>query len=149
MDRKIILWDIIKNIKRREYKNYHQKAIVTLDYNESLIVLISGGIDHVIYVWNPYIDTPVYCMKDHTSPITKIKFVDDPLHLLSLDSEGTMKVWNVRKLKCIYSFSVKSIKAVPEDFIVIANNLSILFYGKEINLYNYRIKDGKTNIEEN
>ncbi len=69
MDRVIFLWDIIKNQKRREYKGYHKKAIVTLDYNENLIVLVSGGIDHVIYVWNPYIDTPVFKMKDHISPI--------------------------------------------------------------------------------
>lgn len=60
MDKTIILWDIIKNKKRREYKGYHKKAIVTLDYNENLIILVSGGIDHIIYVWNPYIDTPVY-----------------------------------------------------------------------------------------
>ena len=120
MDRKIILWDIIKNKKRREYKGYHKKAIVTLDYNESLIVLVSGGIDHSIFVWNPYIDTPVYCMNDHNSPIQRVIFVDDPLHLLSMDAEGIVKVWNVRKLKCIYSFSVKTSKSLPEEFVFLS-----------------------------
>ena len=60
MDRKIIIWDKMKNKKRREYKNYHKKAIIALDYNDELIILVSGGIDHKIFVWNPYIDTPIF-----------------------------------------------------------------------------------------
>jgi WD40 repeat protein len=55
LDGKIILWDTIKLKKKREYVGFHQKGVVSLQFNENLIVLISGGIDHKIFIWNPYI----------------------------------------------------------------------------------------------
>jgi WD40 repeat protein len=55
LDSKIILWDTIKLTKKREYFGFHRKGIVTLQFNENLIILISGGIDHNIFIWNPYI----------------------------------------------------------------------------------------------
>ena len=149
MDRKIILWDIIKNTKRREYKNYHKKAITTLDYNENLVVLVSGGIDHIIFVWNPYINTPIYCLKNHKSPISKLLFVNDPLHLVSLDTSGMVKIWDVHKLVDMYTFSIKTPKNQLDNFIIISSPLSIIFYGKEFSVYDYRIKNRKMNFEEN
>ena len=149
MDRKIILWDIIKNTKRREYKNYHKKAITTLDYNENLVVLVSGGIDHTIFVWNPYINTPIYCLKNHKSPISKLSFVKDPLHLVSLDTSGVVKIWDVHKLVDMYSFSVKSPKNQLDNFVVISSPLSVVFFGKEFCVFDYRVKNRKMNFEEN
>lgn len=55
LDSKIILWDTIKLTKKREYFGFHRKGVVSLQFNENLIVLISGGIDHNIFIWNPYI----------------------------------------------------------------------------------------------
>ena len=75
-----------------------------MDYNDELIILVSGSIDHKIFVWNPYIDTPVFKINEHNSPITQLRFILDPAHLLSMDIEGVMKVWNLKKMRPIHSF---------------------------------------------
>ena len=54
LDGNLILWDTIKNTKKRVYKE-HRRGIVSLAFNESLILLFSAGFDHEFCVWNPYI----------------------------------------------------------------------------------------------
>lgn len=98
MDWKIILWDVGKLKKRREYAGHHKKAIVAMDYCEELVLLVSGSIDHVLFIWNPYIEAPVFKLQEHEAPIVGLKFVSDPLHLLSLDTDGILKVWNLKKM---------------------------------------------------
>lgn len=58
LDANLILWDTITNKKKRVYKE-HKRGIVALAFNESLILLFSGGFDHDICVWNPYIGKAV------------------------------------------------------------------------------------------
>ena len=45
LDRKIILWDLSKLLIKRIYSNHHKKAITVVEFNESLILLVSGGLD--------------------------------------------------------------------------------------------------------
>lgn len=54
LDGNLILWDTLHYKKKRVYKE-HKRGIVSLAFNESLILLFSGGFDHDICVWNPYI----------------------------------------------------------------------------------------------
>lgn len=45
IDAKLILWDTINNKKKRTYME-HSLGIVSLAFNEALILLFSGGFDH-------------------------------------------------------------------------------------------------------
>lgn len=54
LDKSIILWSTLDYRKVRVYKE-HMKGVVSLTFNESLILLISAGYDHQICIWNPYI----------------------------------------------------------------------------------------------
>ncbi|KRX07968.1 WD40-repeat-containing domain [Pseudocohnilembus persalinus] len=45
LDSKIILWETINYTKKRTYQE-HTRGIVSLAFNESLILLFSGGFDH-------------------------------------------------------------------------------------------------------
>ena len=79
LDSNIILWDTIKNKKKRVYSRHkgnekkgHKKGILSLAFNESLILLISAGFDHQIMVWNPYIDEPVFTLDGHNAPVVSV-----------------------------------------------------------------------------
>ena len=50
MDAKLILWDTITNKKKRTYLE-HQRGIVSLAFNEALILLFSAGFDHDVYIF--------------------------------------------------------------------------------------------------
>lgn len=56
LDSKLILWDTINNKRKRTYIE-HDRGIVSLAFNESLILLFSAGLDHeVIKIIFYYVD---------------------------------------------------------------------------------------------
>ena len=59
MDGKIILWNTI-NYKIKSIYKEHTRGILTMTFNESLILLFSSGFDHQICIWNPYISTLIH-----------------------------------------------------------------------------------------
>lgn len=153
LDRKIILWDTIENKKKREYKNYHKKGIVALDFNENLILLISGGFDHEIFVWNPYIDSPVHNLSGHAAPIVSLKFVDNPMHIVSLDSDMTIKIWDSKKFKCSDTMNVEEFEEKknfnPNGICLLTKPLKIIVIGKTLSFLEYDRNNNLTSADEN
>lgn len=47
LDGVLILWDTINNKRERVYKE-HTRGIISLAFNESLILLFSAGFDHEV-----------------------------------------------------------------------------------------------------
>jgi len=154
LDKKIILWDTIENRKKREYKGYHKKGIISLDFNESLILLISGGFDHEIFVWNPYIDAPVHNLSGHASPIISLKFINNPLHVVSLDTDFTLKIWDVKKFKCIDTMMMRENSEekksfLPQGICVLERPLKLIIPGKNLFFLDYDRNNNLTSADEN
>jgi WD40 repeat protein len=56
LDKTIILWNTLEKKRHKIYRE-HTRGVMSLAFNESLILLLSAGYDHMICVWNPYIST--------------------------------------------------------------------------------------------
>jgi len=72
--------------------------------------LFSAGFDHEIFVWNPYIDTPVFRVSEvnsHSAPIVSLYAIDHSPQLLSTDSDGILKVWDIRTFECMQTINVE------------------------------------------
>ena len=106
LDGLLILWDTINNKKKRIYKE-HTRGIISLSFNEALILLFSAGFDHDICVWNPYIDNLIYKITGHSSPLIGVQVIDGTSQVISLDSEGGVKIWDTKKFICVQQFNVE------------------------------------------
>jgi len=82
-------------------------GVVSLAFNPDFILLFSGGFDHEICVWNPYIDSPVYKVKAHAAPIVCINIIEHTPQLLSSDADGVVKVWDIRTFEMIQTINVQ------------------------------------------
>jgi len=100
LDKYWILWDTIDNKKKRIYHE-HTRGILSLAFNESLILLFSAGFNHEFYVWNPYIDKYIYKIVGHSSPLVGVIVIENTTQLVSLDSDGYVKVWDIKKFNCV------------------------------------------------
>lgn len=153
LDSKIILWDLLENNIKREYKGYHKKGIMALDFSESLILLISGGFDHEIYVWNPYIDSPVHNLSGHVKPIIGLAFVQNPLHIISVDEDGVMKVWDTKKFKCVDTLPLDNVEDKKSFKVAgicqIHSPIKIILYGKNLYAFGYDKNNSMTSADEN
>lgn len=80
MDGLIILWHTIlvdteKEDKYKRIYSNHRGGVVSLAFNEALILLLSAGIDHNIFVFNPYINTSIYQISSHSYPLVGIQVI--------------------------------------------------------------------------
>ncbi len=106
LDKYWVLWDTINNKMKRKNKQ-HTRGILSLAFNERLILLFSAGFNHEFYVWNPYIDKYIYKIVGHASPLIGVTVIENTSQLVSLDSDGYVKVWDVKKFNCVQTFSVE------------------------------------------
>lgn len=67
----------------------HCQGIDCFDYNHSLNVIVTGGVDHAVRVWNPYVTSkPVAIMKGHQSSIVDIIIHQRLGQVFSYDKDG-------------------------------------------------------------
>ena len=66
-----------------------------MTYSDTYRLLFSSGIDHLIFVYNPYFDTLMGQLNGHTSPICSLAVVDASAQLISADLDGVIKIWDM------------------------------------------------------
>jgi len=74
MDGLLMMWDTINCKKKWECKE-HTRGILSLAFNESVVLLFSAGFDHKICIWNPYISSLIYKIEGHLSPILTLRAI--------------------------------------------------------------------------
>lgn len=157
LDHKIILWETNGRTKQKVYEE-HTRGVVSLAFNESLILLVSAGIDHKILVWNPYIrnkisiilatdslfpfsEKSIFQITSHAFPVVSLTMIEKQNHFVSMDSSGAVRVWDVKKFKCIQSFSVETTdekhKFHPQAMTFIPKPLKLVMVGRTMQVYNY------------
>ncbi|XP_048575994.1 WD repeat-containing protein on Y chromosome isoform X3 [Nematostella vectensis] len=94
--------------KRKTYVFKVAKGVDCFDYNHSLNVIITGGVDHAVRVWNPYVTSkPVAIMKGHSSSIVDLVIHPGLEQVFSYDKEGVLKCWNVKEQVCIQTLAIR------------------------------------------
>lgn len=140
LDKQVILWDTITLQKRRTYKQ-HTMGVVSLSFNPEYILLFSAGFDHEICVLNPYIDQPVYKIQAHNAPIVCIKAIQSTPQLVSCDSDGIVKVWDIRTFKCVQTIAshdnLDIAKFSLAQVLAVWEHRRIIFAGSEFIAYEY------------
>lgn len=79
----------------------HRRGITSLAFHEELILLFSAGFEHDFFVWNPYVDHLIHKVSGHSSPLIGVIAIKDTTQIASLDIEGNIRVWDVKKFNCI------------------------------------------------
>jgi len=79
-----------------------------------MILLFSAGFDHKICIWNPYIENLIHKIEGHLSPILALKVIENSNQLISMDSEGIVKITDTKRFHIIYSFSVDTTNNMGE-----------------------------------
>jgi WD40 repeat protein len=104
MDANINLWDI-NTFRHLKTLKGHSRGVLSLAYNPSYRCILSAGCDHDILVWNPYVDDLIFKLHGHSCSLVKVECIPNTPEIVSLDSSGVVKVWDVRNFNCVQTFS--------------------------------------------
>lgn len=78
-------------------------------------LLLGTGDSSVVKVWDAKTQKSLVSFREHSGPITSLSFSENGYSLASASEDGTVKIWDLRKLQCVNTLSVKSPKAVAYD----------------------------------
>lgn len=139
-DKTIRIWDIKweSNISPRKRLVGHIKAVRFLAYSYTFNLLISCGFEFEALVWNPYVSEPICRLKGHEAPLTGVECPEVNPTIITADSKGIIKVWNIRDYSLIQTFHVpnvlklKSIKSIPKHrrLVTASRKLQVFDYEK-------------------
>ena len=85
----------------------HTKGVYTIAMCEAFGggKLVSGGLERDLYVWSLNTPKPLAVLPGHRAPIRQLASDEEFQQVISLDSLGAMRVWDLRMMRCVQSLN--------------------------------------------
>jgi len=125
LDKTLGIWDSYTNEKILTL-NGHRKGIFDLCYNSNYRLMVSCGFEHDACVWSPFVNSLVYRLKGHHASLVGCQSVENSPELITADTSGIFKLWDVRNFQCIQTFSANLSGHETKD----SSTLTCFFHSK-------------------
>ncbi|XP_028397733.1 WD repeat-containing protein 64-like [Dendronephthya gigantea] len=87
------------------------KGVKTFDFSREKNVIVTGGMDRLIRLWNPYVPSkPTGILRGHTAPICYLYVSTEDSRIFSVSTDKTVKVWDLNDQSVLYSVGGKAHK---------------------------------------
>eukprot|EP00931_Biecheleriopsis_adriatica_P064727 TRINITY_DN39447_c0_g1_i1.p1 TRINITY_DN39447_c0_g1~~TRINITY_DN39447_c0_g1_i1.p1 ORF type:complete len:1036 (-),score=216.91 TRINITY_DN39447_c0_g1_i1:33-3140(-) len=104
LDTTVQLFDLVL-LARSHVLQEHTKGLTCLEFCPMNQMLLSAGFDNYIAIWDPSAGTLSHKLIGHECSIAGIcKMPDTDYEFMSVDFDGIVRLWDVRRLCCIQSF---------------------------------------------
>ncbi|XP_075143470.1 cilia- and flagella-associated protein 337-like [Leptodactylus fuscus] len=86
-----------------------KRGVKTFDFSKEANILVTGGLDRVVRVWNPYMPSwPTGLLRGHSSPITYLKIGDENTKIYSVSTDCNVMVWDIENQTCLINVISKA-----------------------------------------
>ncbi|UJR35207.1 hypothetical protein I4U23_027974 [Adineta vaga] len=120
-----------------------QKGVRTFDLCIEKNVLVTGGMDRVARIWNPYLPSrPVARLRGHSAPIFLVKIAMEDNRLFSISTDKAVLVWDLIEhtlLACIRP-KVHKIRGDLQAVSYNHHTRSLLFASEQITFLNLKLR---------
>ncbi|XP_065065751.1 WD repeat-containing protein on Y chromosome-like isoform X2 [Rhopilema esculentum] len=94
--------------KRKTYIFKVTKGIDCFDFCKEKTILATGGVDHVVRLWDPYVTfKPVAILKGHQASVIDVAVHPGLSQVFSYSKDGCLKSWDIKEHYCIQSISIR------------------------------------------
>jgi WD40 repeat protein len=104
LDTTVRIWDTYTEQETNKLVG-HNKGVFSLSYNPEHRFIVSAGFDHDAYIWSPFVNTLLFKLKGHTSSLVGCQCVENSNELVTADSNGMFKIWDLRNFMCCQTFT--------------------------------------------
>ncbi|XP_048196561.1 WD repeat-containing protein 49-like [Perognathus longimembris pacificus] len=85
------------------------KGVKVFSFCKIKNLLLTGGLDRIIRVWNPYLPgKPTGMLRSHTAPVSYIHVSSEDSKILSMSIDNTVKIWDLETHSCLFTASSKA-----------------------------------------
>ncbi|XP_028518792.1 WD repeat-containing protein 49 [Exaiptasia diaphana] len=116
------------DVDRKKTKSMFRtrKGINSFDYCKEWNVIVTGGLDHHLRLWNPYVPMkPSSILKGHSASIKHILINSDRGEIISAAEDKVIKIWDMRDLCCVQTIPSRSLLRGPHP-------ISSLYYSSKL-----------------
>ncbi|XP_074650451.1 cilia- and flagella-associated protein 337-like [Tubulanus polymorphus] len=87
------------------------KGVKTFDFSKSKNVIVTGGMDRILRIWNPYVSgKPTATIRGHSAPISYLRISEEENRIYSVSTDKCVKVWDIQDHNCIHTIRPKGHK---------------------------------------
>lgn len=104
LDKTLGVWDSHTNEQILKLTG-HRKGVFDLTYNPTYRLIFSCGFEHDACVWSPFVNSMVYRLKGHHASLVGVQTVENSPEVITADTSGVFKLWDVRNFQCVQTFS--------------------------------------------
>ncbi|XP_062873393.1 WD repeat-containing protein 64 [Trichomycterus rosablanca] len=85
------------------------KGVMTFDLCRKHNLLVTGGLDRLIRLWNPYVSgRPTGILKGHLAPISYLCISSEDGRIFSVSTDNTAKIWDIKDQCCLFTAHPKA-----------------------------------------
>ncbi|KAM3616542.1 uncharacterized protein V6R79_019547 [Siganus canaliculatus] len=85
------------------------KGVKTFDLCQKHSLLVTGGMDRLIRMWNPYDSgKPTAVLRGHCAPVIYLCIFSEDSQLLSVSADSTVKIWDIGEQCCLFTADSKA-----------------------------------------
>uniref|UniRef100_A0A670YD52 Uncharacterized protein n=1 Tax=Pseudonaja textilis TaxID=8673 RepID=A0A670YD52_PSETE len=84
------------------------KGVKTFAFSKKNNAIVTGGMDRIIRIWNPYMPgRPTGMLKSHMAPIFYV-YVSEEDKIFSISTDNTVKIWDMEDQTCLFTACSKN-----------------------------------------
>ncbi|XP_042318324.1 EF-hand calcium-binding domain-containing protein 8 [Sceloporus undulatus] len=120
-----------------------KKGILCFDYSPELNILVTGGYEPQVRIWNPYVtSSPITHMKGHVTAVTHIMINGERTTIVSVSKDKNIRIWDLLDHLCLQSIHGRNVPLGncpisatyyhhPNNFLICATYTLGIFFGAE------------------
>ncbi|KAL5011758.1 hypothetical protein ScPMuIL_010309 [Solemya velum] len=87
------------------------KGVKCFDFSKSKNIIVTGGMDRIIRLWNPYVPSkPTAMLRGHNAPIFYLAIAEEDSRIFSISTDKCNKVWDIQDHNCLLTVRPKGHK---------------------------------------
>ena len=115
----------ISDMEKKKITNMFKvnKGILSFDYCPINNIIVTGGMDYLVRVWNPYVNSKaIVILKGHSKPVTHVVINSSKNQIISIDKGRNIRVFDMKDQTCIQQLTGRVIKLGPFSISAICFN---------------------------
>ncbi|XP_067932501.1 WD repeat-containing protein on Y chromosome-like isoform X2 [Watersipora subatra] len=110
-DKSMYLGDILG--KKANYYFQIQKGVLCFDYCFHNNILVTGGLDHNVRIWNPYMPKrAIAVLMGHLDAVTHVQVYSDRDQVITVSKDRNLRVYDVHDHSCTLNFQLKNFSLI-------------------------------------
>ncbi|MGH0176517.1 UNVERIFIED_CONTAM: hypothetical protein FKN15_009912 [Acipenser sinensis] len=102
----VVIMDL--NRKNKEYTWKIHKGVTCFDFSKPLNLLVTGGMDHKVRLWNQYVTSqPIVVLHEHSMIVQDVAIYEPLGQIFSYSKDAVLKVWDISSQQCLKTLVLK------------------------------------------